>query len=89
MNGGVDHCVEALPEEEMLSAIQGFRYLGANDIADVLERARGLDVDDPANESKIEALNTDYGRASPTDQVIVDLFETKFREAPEDFADVR
>ena len=86
MNGGVDHCIEAVSDEELVAAIEGFRYLGADELADVLSRARGLDIEDPKNQGAIERLNEDYGRAAPMDQVLVALFESRFREAPEDFA---
>jgi hypothetical protein len=88
MNGGIDHCVEALSDDEFRAAIKELRYLGANEIADVLGQARGLDVDDPANEERIQELNDDYGRACPNDQVLVDLFKAKLEESPEDFAAV-
>lgn len=83
MNGGLAHCVEALTDTEYVRAIDGFRYLGAREIADILEQARGLDFDDPTYGELIDKLDADYVRACPEDEVLLKLFETKFRQSPE------
>jgi hypothetical protein len=41
MNGGLEHLVECLGDKGFADGIQGFRFFGLVDLADVLQRALG------------------------------------------------
>ena len=80
MNGGVDHALEVLSEDEYEAGIQGFRYFGLPAVASVLEAARGCEPDDR------ERFDQEYGVVVPNDAVLGTAFEAAFAFQPGSFA---
>lgn len=50
MSGGLDHALDVLTSEDFAPAAGGFRYLQLNDVAELVEQARGAPSDHLAEE---------------------------------------
>lgn len=91
MSGGLLSAVEEAEPDELDAAEAGYRWLGLDAAAEVVAMVReeveagALDDDDRADQLEVEADEA-YDRVVPTDQTLVDAFETRFAEAPEAFA---
>src|SRR5438105_14508203 len=66
MNGGLEHVVESLTREQYLAGTAGFRFLGMDRAADVLESA--------LNDANVEACEGEYTRLVPDDACIAGFF---------------
>lgn len=84
MNGGLEHCLQAADSQELVAAVEGFRYLGAGEAADVLVKAR--EAGPAASEKVLGRFESRYFELFQRDQALVELFERRFSETPEDFA---
>lgn len=92
MNGGLLHSVELHDREEIRRAIEGFRYFGLVEAAEVVswvgQQVATTDLDgdpDAAGELEEEA-DRRYGQAVPSDSTLVACFDEVFAERPEVFA---
>lgn len=92
MNGGVFHSCGIVKGTAIGAAVNGFRYLELDAIADVVAEAGAvavsgaLELDDDRAEELELRFNDRYYSLIPTDQVIVDRFEARLRKHPEEFA---
>lgn len=92
MNGGLLHSVESHDEEAIERAIEGFRYFGLVEAAEVVgwveQQVATTDLDghpDAADELEGEA-DRRYGEAVPTDSTLDSRFKEVFADRPEVFA---
>lgn len=86
MNGGVLHAIECLGDEELTAVCKGFRYFGFAAVADELEEASGVLLQE---DDSLEAeLDERYGRQVPEDQVLFSAFEADYQRRPENYAPV-
>ena len=81
MSGGLDHALDVLTPEDFASAADGFRYLQLNDVAELVEQAKGAPSDHLAEE-----LDARYSAVIPQDHVISDRLEALLQQRPDDFA---
>jgi hypothetical protein len=86
MSGGLDHACEVLDRQTVAAAVSGFRYLGADDVAELVESVEALVATEAGDE--IEQANRRYDELIPTDSRLSDLATARMREAPGDFAPV-
>ena len=91
MNGGVLHAAGTRSSDELQRAIRGYRYLGLDGAADVVEwvqyEAAGLDMEsDEDLADRLEAEADDRYAAAIPDATIVDSFEDLLRRKPDAFA---
>ena len=77
MNGGLEHAMDSLTSNEFQAGVAGFRFLGMNDVAHVLESA--------AASTSVESFEDEYLRLVPDDACIADSFERVFADSPELF----
>lgn len=82
MNGGVQHAVEALAENDLRNAIAGFRFFQLVEAACLLERAA---VVTPLDE---DTLDHQYTKIIPNDSFLFQCFVAKLQHSPEVFAAV-
>jgi len=86
MSGGLDHACEVLDPDAVAAAASGFRYLGADDVAELVASVESLIASEADDE--IEQANRRYDELIPTDSWLSDLALSRMREAPGDFAPV-
>jgi len=86
MNGGLDHACEVLDPDTVAAAVSGFRYLGADDVAELVESVEALLASEADEE--IEQANRRYDELIPTDSRLSDLAMSRMREAPGGFPPV-
>ncbi|MHA6894310.1 hypothetical protein ACQUJT_09470 [Ralstonia pseudosolanacearum] len=80
MNGGVWHSLQVLTDQERFAAIEGFRYFGLPQVADIFSKPfEDTDEDE-------ERLEDAYSQEVPRDEVLFDAFCAKFEAEPEAFA---
>ena len=83
MSGGMDKAVcDSLTSEEVTAAVQGFRFLGLENLAAIFEEAYTVRED----EAQLDRLEEAYHALVPQDQVLVDAFEGFYRQHPREFA---
>lgn len=91
MSGGLLDAVERLPREQLDRAEAAYRWFGLESAANVLATVGGeveegaLDDDDLADALEARA-EEEYGRAVPSDRVLVDAFRARLTEEPSAFA---
>jgi hypothetical protein len=91
MSGGLLDAVERLGPDALDAAESGYRWLRLGPAADVVAMVR-REIEDGAldDDYRAEALelgaDDEYGRVIPTDQVLVDAFESRLAEEPDSFA---
>ncbi len=88
MNGGVSHALELLSEDELNSAVAGYRFYGFPEVSDLLIRASKLLASGTATDSGEDALNSEYSRFIPADSTLVERFESHFEASPHAYAPV-
>jgi hypothetical protein len=102
MNGGLGHALEVLGGEETENAVNGFRYLDAEDIAHIFRSAAAVAGDALAGDADerqqrflrlsddqvedLEALEREYWALVPSDEVLEGIFRRYWRRHPERFA---
>jgi hypothetical protein len=86
MSGGLDHACEVLDRDMVAAAVSGFRYLGADDAAELVESVEALLAS--GADDQIEQANRRYDELIPADSRLSDLATVRMREAPGDFAPV-
>jgi hypothetical protein len=84
MNGGLEHALEYLSQEDLRGAVAGFRYFKLDEVASLLEAAMACDGD----ESRLEVLETRYGELISSDDVLVTAFEKLYVSSPNAFAPI-
>ena len=98
MNGGVLHVYEVLTPAELSAAIEGYRYFGHEQAAELLERHREAgalmladDIDDE-QEAELEAIglaaDKEYARCIADDSALAEPFESHYQRHPEEYADL-
>ena len=91
MSGGLVDAVERLEPSTLDAAEAGYRWLGLNPAAEAVRVVR-TEIGDGAldDEGRAEALelraDEQYAQVIPTDQTLVEAFQTKFNQEPEAFA---
>lgn len=95
MNGGVLHALEYRSDVEVISAVEGYRFFGLDEAADMIEaalselreiQARG---DDPEEVEQLErVLDERYDVHVPDDQTLVVAFKRIFEHRRADFQPV-
>jgi hypothetical protein len=83
MSGGIGFADDVLAAEDFEAAAQACRYLNLPDLAAVMLRIHAFG---PEQDDELQGA---YDRIVPRDQVLVDAFERRFAEAPEDFDPIR
>ena len=79
MNGGVLHCIELLSDEELLSAIAGYRYFGV-EVDPVFQRAKAAG---PEEIDELESrLDEQYERIADDGRLMA-AFQAHYAEHPE------
>ena len=89
MNGGVLHAVELMTADELSDAQAGYRYFGLDDIALLLSRARQIFEAGDDLGSHERPLDRQYAQLIPSDDSLVERFETRLKSSPADFAPLR
>jgi hypothetical protein len=69
MNGGLGHAFDVFEDEEVVAAVDGFRFFGFDDLALFLENAAEL------TEEKQEELSSKYEEFVPSNNTIAVAFE--------------
>jgi hypothetical protein len=103
-DGGFSRALEVLTRADFEEAAEGFEYFGATALRELVLEASDLDepTDDDEHEPDelltddeednrdqvLEDLDDRYGDLLPEDTSLGELFETRYREHPEDFAPV-
>lgn len=91
MSGGLVDAIERLGQAELDAAEAGYRWLGLNPAAQVVAIVRSeigngaLDDEERAESLELRADEA-YAQAIPSDQVLVDAFQTKLSDDPKAFA---
>jgi hypothetical protein len=92
MSGGVLDAVETATTEDLAAAEDGFRFFALADAADVVARVRSALAAGDLSESDLEELEGDadsrYAAIVPSDETIVERFESRLRSEPDLFAPV-
>jgi len=92
MNGGLLDAVERTAPEQVDAAEAGYRWFQLDAAAAVIVLVRRELSSGPLDDDAVDALETrvsaDYAEAIPTDQTIVDAFESRFRAEPQAFGPV-
>lgn len=90
MNGGLLHAVESCASDEVHDGINGYRYFGLHDAADVVrdvvDRWGDGDLDLAAAEALEIEADERYAQAVADDAHLISAFELRFEERPSEFA---
>jgi hypothetical protein len=93
MNGGVVHAVEGLTADELARAIEGYRFFGLDEVADlvahVARQASDVDPDDVDAAERLELeSNERFYALVRDDEAVAEAFRAHFHEHPEAYAPV-
>ena len=80
MNGGVEHAIQSLSSEELLSAISGFNYFG------LPAAAQAISSPSTSTDEALDAADRDYWRAVPSDDTLLHAFRLHLLSNPEAYA---
>ena len=84
ISGGMYFAIGAsLSWDEVPAGIDGYRYFGLTNAADLIERATSTD------DHGLDALDQEYAVAVSTDDALPNAFEVRYTDYPEDFANFR
>jgi hypothetical protein len=87
MGDGVQGGVEALSDEEIEAAAEGYRFFGLDEIAHLIKRATAYRFRyDPQLEALLEGFGKKYSRWIPSDSALMDILEQRLGRDPEMFA---
>ena len=92
-NGGVTHVIEVLSEDEVMAAIEGFRFFDLDAAAILLDEVRrGLSRERARTGDYDERLELEfdeqYSELIPDDAVLEARFRRHFESHPEDFSSI-
>ncbi|MHA7862572.1 DMP19 family protein [Tessaracoccus sp. Y36] len=92
MNGGALHAVETIDPEELSEAKEGYRWLGLDQVAELIKRieAESAEVvgDVEALEDLEQSADDDYYALIPDDAALQEALEAKYAEEPDAFDEV-
>ncbi len=88
MNGGVAHCHDAMSPEEVSQAVEGYRWFGLDQAAELVESTGNAVRNGSMDEQASLAADDAYNQAIPDDRVIETVFRAKFGAARDAFAPV-
>ncbi len=80
MNGGIDHALNVVSEEDYYNGMLGYRYFNFSNVVNLLEKARNVP------ESELENIDEDYENIVTDDDVLVRAFKSKINLSPNDFS---
>ena len=86
MNGGVLHAVELLSDSALRAAMEGYRYFGLVESAELLSRAGEIFNEGRDLERHEFELDREYEQYIPDDTAIVRRFEERLASRPDEFA---
>lgn len=88
MNGGLVNALDVIDEEQLHAAIEGYRFLGLDDAADLIVETQAA-LDNDADPEVLEATKDgEFYDLVPDDDTVYDAFLAKFEEEPTAFASV-
>jgi len=85
MNGGIDHALDVLTDPDIQAAAEGFHYLGADNVRNLLLHAHRQTATDDDFEDQFDDA---YTQLIPSDERLADLFHDQLAAAPQDFAPI-
>jgi len=83
MSGGLGHTLESLSKREVAAGIEGYRYFGLLDVAELLQKMA------KASGEELENMDEQYGRLVPNDGFLLQAFEKTYQESPDAFSPLR
>jgi hypothetical protein len=87
MGDGIQTAVEVLSDAEVDAASAGYRYFGLAALAELIQRAKPYrDRHDEELEGVFEEWEKQYSQRIPRDDALVDIFERRLRQHPDQFA---
>lgn len=93
MNGGLLNALETADPEELAEAKDGYRWLGLEDVADLIVRVEAeaaaiVPGDDEAVDDLEVQADDDYYRLIPDDAAVSEALESRYEESPDAFDEV-
>lgn len=90
MNGGVLNAVETIDAEDLADGKEGFRWLGLEQVADLLTRieAEAAEIDHGDDEARDDLevhADDDYYALLPDDAALDEAFRARYAEEPDAF----
>lgn len=86
MNGGLVNALEVVDEEQLHAAIEGYRFFGLDEAADLIVETQAA-LDDDADPETLEATKDgEFYDIVPDDDTVYDAFLAKHEEEPTAFA---
>lgn len=86
MNGGLVNALDVIDEEQLHAAVEGYRFFGLDEAADLIVETQG-ELEDDADPESLEATRDgEFYDIVPDDETVYDAFLARLREEPEAFA---
>ncbi|NLE96811.1 MAG: DUF4375 domain-containing protein [Propionibacterium sp.] len=86
MNGGLVNAIEVAEEEELHAAVEGYRFFGLDDAADLIVETQSA-LDNDADPEILETMKDgEFYDLVPDDETVYDAFAAKLRDEPSAFA---
>jgi hypothetical protein len=88
MNGGLVNALETLDEEQVAAAVEGYRYFGFDEAADLIVETR-IEIDNDADPGELEETRDgEFFDLVDDDETVYEAFTRKLADDPAGFAPV-
>jgi hypothetical protein len=86
MNGDILHAVESIEPKALACAVEGYRFFGFNDVADVIASAQATLEAGDVGDATEGMLDRSYGEIIPDDSALTQRFKDFLASYPSAFA---